>query len=100
MSPDRELLATDLQAHLERIEALLVTLVERHSVKEWYTTSEAAKLLGVSQFTLREWCRLGRCHAKKRSSGRGAHASWTLSREEILRLEREGLLPLNIPRNH
>lgn len=84
-----------LLSRLERIEALLAALIERQQVKEWYSTSEAAKLLGVAPFTLREWCRLGRCHAKKKCSGRGAHPSWTVSHEELLRIQRDGLLPLD-----
>jgi DNA-directed RNA polymerase specialized sigma24 family protein len=95
MSPEQELLTTDLRAQLERIESILQMLVERQQVKEWYSTSEAANLLGVSPWTVREWCRLGRCHAKKKHSGRGAHPSWTVSQEEILRIQRDGLLPLN-----
>src|SRR5262249_34546052 len=86
---------TDLATRLDRIESLLATLVERQRVKEWYTTAEAAKVLGKTEFTVREWCRLRRCHARKQRSGRGAHTSWIICHEEILRIEREGLLPVN-----
>jgi hypothetical protein len=93
--PQEPLLTSELRQHLQKIEALLTMLIERGQVKEWYSTGEAARLLGVTDFTVREWCRLGRCHAKKKRSGRGAHPSWTISHDEILRLQREGLLPLN-----
>ena len=79
----------------DRIESLLITLLERQRVQQWYTTAEAAKLLGKSEFTVREHCRLGRIHAKKQSSGRGAYPSWAVSHEEILRIQRDGLLPVN-----
>jgi hypothetical protein len=61
-----------LRERLERIESLLTLLVERQRTKEWYTTEELARLLGKAEFTVREWCRLGRIRAAKRQSGRGA----------------------------
>jgi hypothetical protein len=78
---------------LSRIEAALEMLLGREAVKEWYTTEEFARLVGKSAFTAREWCRLGRVNAKKRRSGRGKHAAWVVSHDELLRYRREGLLP-------
>jgi predicted site-specific integrase-resolvase len=83
-----------LREKLERIESLLALLVERQQTKEWYTTEELARLLGKAEFTVREWCRLGRIRAVKRQSGRGAYSAWVISHEELLRYQREGLLPL------
>jgi len=80
---------------LQRIEEMLAELIDRQQVKEWYTTAEVAKLLGKSEFTVREWCRLGRIHATKKHSGRGAHPGWTVSKVEVERIQREGLLRLN-----
>jgi hypothetical protein len=87
-------LSLALEKRLERMESMLVVLVERQTVKEWYSVEEAARLLGKAEFTVREWCRLGRLHAEKKDSGRGAHASWVISHAELLRYQREGLLPL------
>ena len=84
----------DLQTRLERIEGLLQALVQRESVKEWYTTEEFGRLVGKAEFTIREHCRLGRLRASKKISGRGAHPQWVLSHDELLRFRREGLLPL------
>jgi len=81
-----------LDERLSRIEQMLAVLVERQTVREWYTTEEAARLLGKAEFTIREWCRLGRIRAEKRKSGRGAFASWVVSHDELLRYQREGLL--------
>ena len=78
---------------LDRIVAMLVALAEREQVREWYTTGQVAQLLGKAEFTVREWCRTGRVNAAKKSSGRGAHRSWCVSHGEVLRLQREGLLP-------
>jgi hypothetical protein len=78
---------------LDRIEAALAVLVRERPAKEWYTTEEAAQALGKAEFTVREWCRLGRVRAEKRNSGRGAFASWVISHDELLRYQREGLLP-------
>jgi hypothetical protein len=79
---------------LDRIEGLLASLVERETVKDFYSTDEFARLIGKAEFTVREHCRLGRLNASKRLSGRGAHPSWVLSHDELLRYRRDGLLPL------
>jgi hypothetical protein len=81
-----------LEDRLQKIEAMLVVLVERQQVREWYTTHEFSKAVGRAEFTIREYCRLGRLRAEKRHSGRGAHASWAISNDELLRYQREGLL--------
>jgi DNA-directed RNA polymerase specialized sigma24 family protein len=78
---------------LTRIESVLESLVNGRACKEWFSTKEVADILGKAEFTVREWCRLGRVHAKKQNTGRGPHAAWVISRQEVLRIEREGLLP-------
>jgi hypothetical protein len=83
-----------IEERLEKIETLLVVLVERQQVREWYSVEEFARLLGKAEFTVREWCRLGRIRAEKRRSGRGAFPAWCISHQELLRYQREGLLPL------
>ena len=83
-----------IEERLAKIEALLAVLVERQQVREWYSVEEFAPLLGKAAFTVREWCRLGRVHAEKRRSGRGAFPAWCISHPELLRYQREGLLPL------
>jgi transposase len=87
----------DSQERLERIEAMLAVLVERQTVREWYTTTQAAQLFGKAEFTVREWCRRGRVNAAKKASGRGGHTSWAISHNEVLRIQREGLLPRRQP---
>lgn len=83
-----------LDERLDKIEALLVVLVQRQSVKEYYEVEEFAQLVGKACFTVREWARLGRIHGEKRQSGRGAHSAWVFSHAELLRYQRDGLLPL------
>jgi hypothetical protein len=83
----------DLVARLDRMESLLVILVERETAREWYSTEEFARIVGKAEFTCREWCRHGRIHAQKRASGRGPHPAWAISHAELLRYQREGLLP-------
>jgi hypothetical protein len=78
---------------LGRLESGMELLVAKQAKQEWYITAEAAKILKKSEFTVREWCRHGRVVARKRNHGRGAHCSWAISHEEILRIQREGLLP-------
>jgi hypothetical protein len=83
-----------LRERLEKIEAMLAVLVERQQVREWYTTQEFARAVGKAEFTIREYCRLGRLRAEKRQSGRGAHPQWVLSHAELERYRRDGLLPM------
>jgi hypothetical protein len=83
-----------LEERLEKIEAMLAVLVERQQVREWHTTEEAACLLRKAEYTVREWCRRGRIKAAKKSSGRGRFLAWTISHGELLRYQREGLLPV------
>ena len=89
----REVSLASLAERLEKIEDGLALLVQQRTVKDWYSTSEAATILGKAEFTVREWCRNGRIKAAKRGSGRGKHLSWVISNEELQRFQREGLLP-------
>lgn len=82
-----------IDERLEKIEAMLAVLVERQPVREWYTTREFARIVGKADFTIREYCRLGRLRAEKRQSGRGAHPAWVISHAELERYRRHGLLP-------
>jgi hypothetical protein len=82
-----------IDERLEKIESLLAALVERQTVKDYYSTEEFARLAGKAEFTVREWARLGRIHAEKRKSGRGAYPAWVISHREWQRYQREGLLP-------
>jgi hypothetical protein len=84
---------TILLQRLDRIETALVVLARERTAKDWYTTEEAARIVGKAEFTVREWCRNKRVHAEKRGSGRGAYPSWVISHQELLRYQREGLLP-------
>jgi hypothetical protein len=73
-----------IEERLEKIESLLVVLVERQAVKEYYTPEEFARIVGREAFTCREYCRLGRVRALKKVSGRGKHASWVIPHDELL----------------
>jgi len=69
-------------------------LSNRQVKKDWYTVRELAEILERSEFTVREWCRLGRIFASKRACGRGNSKEWIVSAEELCRIQNEGLLPL------
>lgn len=79
---------------LERIEFRLGQLVEQESAQDWYDTKTAGEILGRSAYSVREWCRLGRVRASKRSCGRGTAKEWMISHDELQRIKSEGLLPL------
>lgn len=57
--------------------------------KNWYTTSELARALGVTQFTIQErWCNAGRIECvKDEATGR-----WRIPGREFRRLVRGGSL--------
>ena len=85
-----------LQQMLERFDRLETTvnlLIQQRAIKDFYTTAELAQLVAKAEFTVREWCRLGRIHAQKRACGRGPTQEWTISHEELLRFQNHGLLP-------
>jgi len=88
----------ELESRLSKIEtvveAIFEILTNRQKIKDWYTVSELAKILGRSEFTIREWCRLGRVFASKRAAGRGSSKEWIVSNEELDRIQNEGLLPV------
>jgi len=90
----------ELTARLVRIEQTLDLLVQQRAIKEWYSTAEVAKLLGKAEFTVREWCRLGRVRAQKKKCGRGIASEWIVSHEELARIRNEGLLPEVNPYRH
>jgi hypothetical protein len=86
-----------VEESLAELRAMLKILVERQTVKPFYEIEEFAKVVGRSCFSCREWCRLGRIHAEKKLSGRGAYARWVVSHAELLRYQKEGLLPIQRP---
>ena len=79
---------------LDRIEAALRELTRLRTVKDFYTVEEFAALVGLAPYTVGQHCRMGRIKASKKGSGRGPHKGWAISHEELLRYQREGLLPL------
>jgi hypothetical protein len=81
-----------LLERLGRIEEKLDLLIRQRTPKDWYSTAEVAKILGKAEFTVREWCRLGRVRPEKKGSGRGKFQSWVISHAELQRIQREGLL--------
>jgi transposase len=90
---DRAVTLEELSAQLERMETLLRSLVDRETVKEWYSVEEVARLVGKAEFTVREWCRRGRIVAQKRAYRRGKSAEWMIAHEELMRVRNHGLLP-------
>lgn len=88
----------EIAARQERIELLLAEIRDgieaAPSKKDYYTTAEAAEMLGKACFTVRQWCRLQRIFAEKTHAGRGIDAEWRISHQEIERIRNEGLLPI------
>jgi len=76
------------------LEKAVSLLVSQRTIKDWYTTQDIATMLGKAEYTVREWCRLGRIRAKKAPCVRGGEQEWRVSHEELLRYQKEGLLPI------
>lgn len=79
---------------LENIERMLVRLLAaKEVVQDYYSTSDVATVLRKAEWTVREWCRLGRVNATKRVCGRGSAKEWMISHTELERIRSQGLLP-------
>ncbi len=83
----------EMLRRLERIEEALRLLTQQNVVQAFYSTGDVAQIMGKAEFTVREWCRLGRIKAEKRSCGRGNSKEWIVSHEELQRVQSLGLLP-------
>jgi hypothetical protein len=67
--------------------------------QRWFKVKEVAATLNRDEFTVREWCRLGRIVAKNRGEKRGRHFTWPVAANELERYRNEGLLPVDPNRN-
>ncbi len=50
----------ELASRLERMESILAVLLDRATIKDWYTVEEFARLVDREPCTVREYARLGR----------------------------------------
>ena len=95
--PGLETRISGMETRISGMEAMLLEihqmLAGQRPKKDWYTVREVAEILERSEFTVREWCRLGRVYADKRACGRGHSQEWIVSAEELKRIRNEGLLP-------
>jgi hypothetical protein len=78
---------------LQRIEERFTQQAVQQPAKEFYTTAEVVEIVGRADYTIREWCRLGRIAARKKPCGRGRGGEWLISQEELTRYRNEGLRP-------
>jgi hypothetical protein len=88
----------EVVARLDRLDAkldeLADLLIRQRTVKDYYTSAEVAEITGKAEYTVREYCRLGRVRGEKLACGRGRHQAWVISHEELTRYRNEGLLPI------
>lgn len=63
----------NIEAAIQQLHKLLF---DQRKIKGAYTPAELADILGKKPYTVREWCRFRRIHAKKTWCGRGAEAGW------------------------
>jgi hypothetical protein len=93
--PGLDAIAENLRRVDERFGRLEALLVQERTLKEYYTPKDVARLLGKKEYTVREWCRLGRINARKLPGGRGNEGEWRIPHEELVRYQNEGLLSLS-----
>jgi hypothetical protein len=77
-------------ANVERVLAEIHEVVMNERVeKEWYTTTEVAKLKDVAQYTVQErWCNQGRIDCEKDPE----NGKWRIPGHEFRRLKSGGAL--------
>ena len=82
-----------IDERLDRIESLLLSLVEKERVRSGIRSRNSRgssdappSPAGSGAATVASWRR-------KRKAVEGAHAAWAISDAELLRFQREGLLP-------
>jgi excisionase family DNA binding protein len=84
-----------IEERISTLEAVVISLRDQQTVRESYTTKELAQNLNRTEYTVREWCRLGRINAVKTTCGRGNEGEWRIPHSELVRYRKEGLLPLS-----
>jgi hypothetical protein len=90
---------TEISSRLDLLSTAAPEARSQEAPRDWYSVAEVATMLGRSEYTVRELCRLGRLNASKREERRGGSALWSISAKEIERYRNEGLLPLDPGRN-
>src|SRR5436190_9531882 len=83
-----------IEDRLAHLETTLDTFCRHQIVQDAYSTEDFAQLIGKAEFTVRQWCRLGRVQADKRPCGRGYSLAWSIPHAELERYRSYGLLPL------
>ena len=78
---------------LRLLKEMVGQLIERRTIKDWYSTAELAHELGKAEWTIRNYCRLSRIKSSRRSCGRGRSKQYMISHEELQRIRNEGFLP-------
>ena len=95
-------LSAKLDSLIQRVDDLAAMISQMHppasavSGRTWYNVAEAAEQMGKAVFTVREWCRLGRLAADRRS-GSGKGQGWMIAATEIERYRNDGLREGNVP---
>jgi excisionase family DNA binding protein len=74
----------------KKLDRLLQLLSPVAVAKSHYTVEEAARLLDKSDYTVREYCRLGDILAVKTNLGCGQHRQWRIAAAELHRFMQEG----------
>lgn len=92
-SPNSDSLVQLLSEVQQLQEQLLLLLGDISALQSWYSPAEFASLVERTPYSVREWCRGGRLHARKRRVGRGGKLEWEISAAELKRYRNHGLLP-------
>jgi excisionase family DNA binding protein len=74
---------------VDQLAGLVSKLLDRETMKEWYTVKEAAELTGFKEYTLRQCCNLGRIREEWRQKDRGER--WRIHRDAVEDIRNNGL---------
>ena len=83
---------TSLVDEVKHMRRQLDELVNRGTIKDYYTTEEFASLKSMKPKTVRDYCNEGRLKGEKQRTGHGRSKRWVIPHSELQRFEREGLL--------
>jgi excisionase family DNA binding protein len=93
-SEDLEAVVLSIRAELRQLRSELLSRPPAPcEPRKSYSVEEVAELLRKAPFTVREWARNGRIRATKRAEKRGSAELWSISADEVDRVQNEGLLP-------
>ncbi len=77
----------------KRLVELVESLLKQSKLtiqKEAYTTKEVAERLERAEWTVRQWCNLGKVPEAYKVHGKGRNGEWRIPHEAVVRIQNKG----------